>query len=176
MTSGDDVAASIVASSSLGGMVSASAPGISFADEPSGAPELPRCLGRRRLLRFANFRTLPRRAFWLGVLTSILSFLSGLFFAMAIAFWPKPSSVRKPAGTHLRTLAVFLWSKKSFERVFEPIIVDMRLEYHEALVANEIWHARWIWIRGHIQFWIAAVGHVFVLILRLVQKIWVASG
>ena len=114
----------------------------------------------------------------MGILTTLGSWLGGLSIAVGIGLWPKlpKKSVRQAPGTFLCRIGRFFWPTKSYDRVFEPIISDLRIEYAEALVRHEIWHARWIWVRGHIQFWSAACGHLFVLIARGLARIWTAAN
>ena len=55
-------------------------------------------------------------------------------------------------GGFLLKAARFVFSKRSFNRVYEPIVADMLAEYFEALAAGEEWRARWIHVRGVLFF------------------------
>jgi hypothetical protein len=79
-------------------------------------------------------------------------------------------------GSRLGKLAKFVYSKKTYERVFEPIISDMRLEYNEALAGREHWHARWIHVRCSIAFCIAIMAKHWVSVAKLIQRIWTAAS
>ncbi len=69
------------------------------------------------------------------------------------------SSKRLPSapGSKLIGYSEFVFSKRSYEKVFLPIVSDMREEYFEALSQNRIWKARWVRVRGTSSFF-AAMG------------------
>ena len=67
------------------------------------------------------------------------------------------SVVLKAPGISMLAVAEFVFSKKQNEKVFVPIIADMREEYFEALSQSRIWKARWVRIRGTYSFF-AAMG------------------
>ncbi len=101
---------------------------------------------------------------------------AGLAFGN-IAFWAKEgarfnSRLFKPSGNLLLSMAEFLYSSKTYQRVFLPIISDMREEYFEALPQNRIWKARWVRVRGTWSFF-AAMGldRAFVFVSFFV-KVW----
>jgi hypothetical protein len=79
-------------------------------------------------------------------------------------------------GSSLGAFAKFVYSKKTYERVFEPIISDMRLEYNEALASGEHWHARWVHVRYSIAFGIAIMAKHCVSVVKLIQRIWTAAS
>ena len=81
------------------------------------------------------------------------------------------SSNSPGSGVKLDRLARFFFTTKSYERVYQPIISDMQLEYNEALSENRLWHARWIWVRGHLCFWFAVMAHSGVSVVQLIKKI-----
>lgn len=111
----------------------------------------------------------------LGIGTGVLHLLASVCLVLAIVTWPR-STIRQPPGAVLASFASFVWPKKSYVRVFEPIISDMRLEYEEALHHGRPAHARWIWVRGVVQFWLAVVMHCVGLVVRVVRSIWTASS
>jgi hypothetical protein len=51
-------------------------------------------------------------------------------------------------GHHLLQLGEFLFSRKVYQETIEPAVMDMRLEYFDALAAGRQWKARLIWICG----------------------------
>jgi hypothetical protein len=101
--------------------------------------------------------------------------LSGGFYILCRA-GRGSSPIMHPPGARLGIVARFVYSKKNYARVFEPIISDMRFEYNEALTNGELWHARWIHLRGSLAFCGAAIASLGVSAVKLVQKIWTAAS
>lgn len=57
-----------------------------------------------------------------------------------------PSSVSviaKPPGSTLSKILKFLYTKKTYDIVFDPIVADLQTEYFECLDNKEYWKARW---------------------------------
>ncbi|WP_437709700.1 hypothetical protein WMF45_34630 [Sorangium sp. So ce448] len=69
---------------------------------------------------------------------------------------PGPRVVRRyvagPPGSRLHVAAVFFYSRKTVERVFDPMLKDMRDEYFEALAKAQTWKARWVHARYYWSF------------------------
>lgn len=61
--------------------------------------------------------------------------------------------ISSPPGTTLSLIADFFSSKKTRKLILTPIIADMQEEYFDALMADRIWKARWVRIRGCCAFW-----------------------
>ena len=80
--------------------------------------------------------------------------------------------VRPPVGTSLRGFAEFVFSKKSYEQIYDPLLSDLHIEYCEALAANRRWKARWVWARGHLSFWTAWSAHAAASGGRRVAWVW----
>ena len=77
-----------------------------------------------------------------------------------------------PPGAGLRDMLHFIYPLKIAERVFDQIIVDMQLEWQEAMIHEKKWLARWVRVRGVVTvFLTAAVYAVATLgsILKLVR-------
>ena len=68
--------------------------------------------------------------------------------------------VRPPVGSSLRGFAEFVFSKQSYEQIYDPLISDLRFEYCEALTANRRGKARWVRVRGYGSFLAAVLAHV----------------
>lgn len=85
-------------------------------------------------------------------------------------------TVALPPGTNLLNIAKFVYSKKTIERLFNQIVVDMREEHLEALARGEIRHARWIHLRGTVAFLTTVVIHsgasVAVKVFKAVKGAW----
>ena len=135
-------------------------------------------LGLTFIVIFIGYQSYTLYMAWLGgyflfrLSTLVLNTSAVVCFYFAGRYWFR-GVVRPAPGTGLTKIARFIWSKRSYERIFEPLICDMRLEYQEALRNGETWHARWIWMRGHLSFWSAA--GVF-LVTRIVKGIWAAAS
>ena len=84
--------------------------------------------------------------------------------------------VRRPVGSSLRGVAEFVFSKKSYEQIYDPLLSDLRLEYCEALAANRRWKARWVRARGYGSFLTAGLAHAAAsgghLVVRVCRIIW----
>lgn len=61
----------------------------------------------------------------------------------------------------------FLFSRKSVDQIFQPIIADMQVEYIDAIAARRYWKARWVAARGYATFWYALVLQVLALALQI---------
>ena len=55
-------------------------------------------------------------------------------------------------GTRLRALAARLFAASTMERLVDPAIADLQVEYEEALRSGPRWRCRWIWFVGHLAF------------------------
>ena len=80
--------------------------------------------------------------------------------------------VRRPVGSSLRGVAEFVFSKKSCEQVYDPLISDLRFEYCEALAENRRGKARWVRARGYGSFLAAVLAHVAASGGHLVVRVW----
>jgi hypothetical protein len=56
-------------------------------------------------------------------------------------------------GDRLRTLASRFSSRDTIERIVDPILADLRLEYHDARCKGARWRAGWILLSGYAAFW-----------------------
>jgi len=80
--------------------------------------------------------------------------------------------IRRPVGSSLRDIAEFVFSKKSFEQIYDPLISDLRVEYLDALASNRKWKARWVRARGYGSFLRAALAHAAGSPGDLVVRLW----
>ncbi len=67
--------------------------------------------------------------------------------------------VRPPVGSSLRGFAEFVFSKKSNEQIYDPLLSDLHIEYCEALDENRRGKARWVRVRGYGSFLAALLVH-----------------
>lgn len=77
-----------------------------------------------------------------------------------------PEKIIRPPGDKFFEVLKFLYTKKVFERVFEPMIADMQEEYFEAMSKKNIWKMRWIHLRGVISLLIAVVYNPVVSLVK----------
>ena len=80
--------------------------------------------------------------------------------------------VRRPVGSSLRGVAEFVFSKKSYQQIYDPLISDLRFEYCEAMAENRRGKARWVRARGYGSFLAAVSAHVAAPVSHLVVRVW----
>jgi len=69
----------------------------------------------------------------------------------------KQGQIILPPGYHLRSLVDFLFSKKTAEKVFLPVIADLQHEWLEAIAQNRSDEVQRIKIRGYLSFTAALI-------------------
>ena len=74
-----------------------------------------------------------------------------------------------PPGILLDRLTRFLLTREAHRRFVRPVIADMQSEYAAALAEGDLWHARWIRIRG---YFLVVPGYVYGFIVRSLRKIF----
>lgn len=85
----------------------------------------------------------------------------------------KRSRIGRPPGSRLRFLADFFLSRKTMERVINPVLTDMHNDYCEALAEGRPLKASWARIRGYWSFW-KALG--LYALIQNIKEIWKVSG
>ena len=83
--------------------------------------------------------------------------------------------LHRPPGASLLRLSEFIYSRKKYETVLRPTIVDMREEYFEALAAGRKWKSRWVRVRGIWSFGAAVGLDIPISAIGLIRKIWTAA-
>ncbi len=91
-------------------------------------------------------------------------------------FVERSKLIRHAPGHYLLSFANFLYSKKTYERVFVEQISDMREEYYEALSEGKDWKARWIIVRGWYSFITSMIVRIPNSLLKMVIETWKMSG
>lgn len=81
-----------------------------------------------------------------------------------------------PPGCQLNSWARFVYPKKTYERVFMPLIADVQAEYIEALDQGQHGKAQWIRWRGRAAFWTAVVARVPVAFAAWVKTALKSAG
>ena len=69
--------------------------------------------------------------------------------------------IELPPGYRIGNVLRFLYSKKTFSRVFEEQLTDMNIEYIDAVGDGSERLARWILVRGHIVLLTTMMTHAF---------------
>jgi hypothetical protein len=78
--------------------------------------------------------------------------------------------VKAPPGHRLLTWAELLYSRKTYEFVFQQAVYDMRDEYHAALEAGRWRKAKWVHIAGVARVLMAAAGVSLSGLLRIIAR------
>lgn len=79
--------------------------------------------------------------------------------------------IHEPPGATLLSIVDFLYSPRTVEHTFKPLISDWRLEYYEAIKAKRKWKARWICVRNYFVFAkVMGLDKVFSIISGLLGK------
>jgi lipopolysaccharide export system permease LptF/LptG-like protein len=58
----------------------------------------------------------------------------------------------RPPGSRLRAIASRLCSSATMERLIDPILADLQIEYRAARSAGRLWRSRWIRVAGYASF------------------------
>ena len=102
--------------------------------------------------------------------------LGGIAGASANLLWegarlssPNSATIARPPGSFLSRLAEFLLSPKTNERIVNPIISDLQLEYCSALAAKRRVKAAWVCFRGYWSLF-KAVG--LYSIIKILVDMW----
>ncbi len=109
---------------------------------------------------------------WNGESTTQLVFI----ILFSLCFLPllrakRGGKVYSAPGWRLDHLAKTIYSLKTYEEVFEPTLVDLKMEYPRALIEG-LWKARWVRIRGYWSFWSAVVAQLPLSIMKIIYEIW----
>ena len=57
-----------------------------------------------------------------------------------------------PPGDRLRAIAIRVCDGKTIERVIDPMVADLRIEYHDAVNHGRLWRGRWLRFAGCLTF------------------------
>ncbi len=81
-------------------------------------------------------------------------------------------AVVAPPGHRMLRFAEFVFSRRDFSLVLEPVVRDLRQEYLAALAKRRLWKARWVRLRGTWAFWSAVAGLLPLSIFSFLFKRW----
>jgi hypothetical protein len=82
--------------------------------------------------------------------------------------------IQRAPGFRLRRFAEFLFTRRTFELVLEPVLRDLLDEYYEALGADALWKSRWVCVRGYWSFWSAVFAQTPISLVKKVYQVWKA--
>lgn len=80
--------------------------------------------------------------------------------------------IHRPPVSAMNSVARFIYSKRTYERIFMQLVLDLREEHAEALQAKCPKHAWWIAMRGNIIMLITMATHAFTSCGKTVVKLW----
>ena len=84
--------------------------------------------------------------------------------------------IELPPGARLWSIAEFIYSKKTYETVFEPSLRDLQDEYYEALAQGRVWKAKWVRIRHYWAFVSAVVAQLWMSMMKKALELFKVSG
>ena len=87
-----------------------------------------------------------------------------------------PQRIHRPPGSKMLSLVEFFCSKKTYSKVFEPIIADLHEEYFEALDKRRHWKMRWIRIRYTWAFFSAIGLNISLSTIKKIVDLWKVIG
>lgn len=109
----------------------------------------------------------------LALILAFFAILGSLLAVLRFAIEVRMAANRianAPGARHL-ILVDFLYSPRTVEETFKPIIADWRLEYFNALAEKRKHKARWISIRYSYRFALAmGLSHAYALIRQIVRR------
>jgi hypothetical protein len=80
--------------------------------------------------------------------------------------------IHRPPASAINSVARFIYSKRTYERIFMQLVLDLREEHAEALQAKRPRLARWIAMRGNAIMVVTMATHAFTSCGKAVVKIW----
>lgn len=80
--------------------------------------------------------------------------------------------IHRPPASAMNSFFRIMYSKRTYERIFMQIVLDLREEHAEALQANRPKFARWITLRGNAIMLATMVTHAFMSCGKAAVKIW----
>lgn len=80
-------------------------------------------------------------------------------------------SVTTAPGSFISVILKTIYTKKSYERVFQPLISDMQEEYFDALAEKRERHAKWVHVRGYLTLILTVAAHAKTSVGKIVWKL-----
>jgi hypothetical protein len=104
-----------------------------------------------------------------GVTGGVLLGVMAIGAVLSKVFHP---TVYLPPGSHIGGVLAWIYSRKTFSRVFEPVLTETRNEWLEAWMQGHYSHAQWIQIRGDLLLLQNAVLQLLLSIMKVLLKTW----
>jgi hypothetical protein len=89
-----------------------------------------------------------------------------------IAVWT--GRLHAAPGWRLHRLGSYVFGRRTFEQVLEPVLSDLQVEYFDALRDGAVGKARIVRLRGYLNFWTHVFAQLPVSILRAAWELWKA--
>jgi hypothetical protein len=80
--------------------------------------------------------------------------------------------IHKPPASTINSIVRLLYSKRTYERIFMQLVIDLREEHAEALYQGRTRLAKWIAMRGNVAMILTMAAHAFASCGKAVVKIW----
>ncbi len=114
-----------------------------------------------------------RAVFWgLQILVESVIVSAGVLVAHKLFGSFGRKRIHRPPASAINSVARFIYSKRTYERIFMQLVLDLREEHAEALQAKHRTLARWIAMRGNVIMVMTMATHAFTSCGRAAVKIW----
>jgi len=87
----------------------------------------------------------------------------------------KARLVALPPASRVRGLLRFVFSQRTCDLVFDPVVADVQQEWIEAVAAGRKWHAAWVRVRGYLTLLQHAMAQLPMSFGRAMYEMWKAS-
>lgn len=87
-------------------------------------------------------------------------------------WWERPNHIIRCPGKTARDISEFLFSKKTFKGVFEPLLADQASEWSEAIADHRIWKARWVRVRYAYTFAAHLLAQAPLSLAKVIIETW----
>ncbi len=126
------------------------------------------------LLVFALARSVVRLDAVIGVTVLLVAALHAVVALVrpAAALVGSRSALVSPPGARARGLFAFVFSQKTMQGVFEPLLGDIQAEWLGHVVEGRHWHARMTRLRGYVELGTAIAANGGASFVDLVVKIY----
>lgn len=82
------------------------------------------------------------------------------------------TTISRAPGWRLSRILSFVYSTKTFDRVFKQAIADMQQEHFDALAQGSTTKASWVVVRGYWSIGTAVVARLPVSLSRAIVELW----
>jgi hypothetical protein len=85
------------------------------------------------------------------------------------------ATIHGAPGWRLYRVANWVYSRRTFDEVFVPVLSDMQVEYFDALANGQRGKAAWVRVRGYWRFASHVVAQAPVSFVRVVSRWWFSA-